>query len=79
MYFKTIYVLIEKLFYWLLRLNRLKFLISTEMTLTVDSAKKTLQIAFFSGQNLVDLQTRFLSFEQKLQILAKFGLYIVDQ
>ena len=33
MYFETFYVLIEKIVYWLLMLNKLKFLISTKMTL----------------------------------------------
>ena len=32
MYFETFYVLIEKIVYWLLMLNKLKFLISTKTT-----------------------------------------------
>ena len=32
MYFETFYVLIEKIVYWLLMLNKLKFLITTKMT-----------------------------------------------
>ena len=33
MYFETFYVLIKKIVYWLLMLNKLKFLISTKFTL----------------------------------------------
>ena len=33
MYFETFYVLIEKIVYWLMMLNKLKFLIRTKLTL----------------------------------------------